>query len=181
MLDISDQKNKYIVAVINCYLSLTEIDKFQLDFASCLADISAGNKIFYAVGDININIDESNRTDTAIEYLKIILSSEALLIITIPTGVTSSCSIIIDRPPWLRYWPHHITNDFKHNVIPFVIQEDMTDHFRIGCFKQNLSPKQQKKRSKRSPNTQKNPNSILKIFGIIFNWNFSAILLKCLT
>ena len=115
---------------------------------------------FYAVGDININIDESNRTDTAIEYLKIILSSEALPIITIPTGVTSSCSTIIDRI---------ITNDLKHNLIPFVIQEDMTDHFRIGCFKQNLSPKQQKKRSKRSPNTQRNPNSILKIFGMIFN------------
>ena len=139
MLDISDQKNKYIVAVISCYPSLTEIDKFQLDFASCLADVSAGNKIFHAVGDININIDESNRTDTAIKYLKIILSSEALPIITMPTGVTSSCSTTIDPI---------ITNDLEHNLIPFVVQEDMTDHFRIGCFKQNLSLKQQKKKIK---------------------------------
>ena len=58
-LDISDQKNEYIVAVIYRHPSLTEIDKFLLDFASCLADISASNKIFYALGDFNINIDKS--------------------------------------------------------------------------------------------------------------------------
>ena len=135
-LDISDQKNKYIVAVIYRHPSLTEIDKFLLDFASCLADISAGNKIFYAHGDFNINIDKSNRTNTAIEYLNIILSNGALPIITIPTRVTSSSSTIIH---------HIITNDFKHNLTPFVIQEDMTDHFPIGCFVQNLSPRKQKK------------------------------------
>ena len=53
-LDISDQKNKYIVAVIYRHPSLTEIDKFLLDFDLCLADISAGYKIFYALGDFNI-------------------------------------------------------------------------------------------------------------------------------
>ena len=40
-LDISDQKNKYIVAVIYRHPSLTEIDKFLMDFTSCLANISA--------------------------------------------------------------------------------------------------------------------------------------------
>ena len=45
-LDISDQKNKYIVAVIYRHPSLTEIDKFLMDFVSCLANISASNKIF---------------------------------------------------------------------------------------------------------------------------------------
>ena len=110
--------------------SLTEIDKFLLEFASCLADISAGNKFFYAVGDININIDKSNRTNTAIEYLTIILSSGVKPIITIPTRLTSSSSTIIY---------HIITNGPKHNLTPFVIQEDMTDHFRIEYFIQNLS------------------------------------------
>ena len=135
-LDLSDQKNKYIVAVIYRHPSLTEIDKFLLDFASCLVDISSSNKIFYALEDFNINIDKSNRTNIAIEYLNIILSNGALPIITIPTRVTSSSSTIID---------HIITNDLKHNLTPFVIQEDMTDHFPIGCFVQNLSPKKQKK------------------------------------
>ena len=81
-------------------------------------------------------MDKSNRTNTAIEYLNIILSNCALPIFTIPTRVTSSSSTIID---------HIITNDLKHNLTPFVIQEDTTDHFPIGCFVQNLSPKKQKK------------------------------------
>ena len=127
-LDISDQKNKYIVTVIYRHPSLIEIDKFLMDFASCLANISASNKIFYAVVDFNINIDQSNRTNTAIEYLNIILSNGALPIITILTRVTSSSSTIID---------HIITNDLTHNFTPFMIQEDMTDHFPIGCFVQN--------------------------------------------
>ena len=55
-LGISDQKNRYIEAVIYRHPSLTEIDKFLLDFTSCLADISAGNKTFYALADFNINI-----------------------------------------------------------------------------------------------------------------------------
>ena len=135
-LDIPDKKNKYIVAVIYRHPSQTEIDKFVLDFASCLANISASNKIFYALGDFNINTDKSNHTNTAIEYLNIILSNGALPIITVPTRVTSSSSTIID---------HIITNDLNHNLTPFVIQEDMTDHFPIGCFVQNLSPKKQKK------------------------------------
>ena len=29
--------------------------------------------------------------------------------------------------------------------MPIVIQEDMTDHFPVECFTQNLSPKKQKK------------------------------------
>ena len=135
-LDISDQKNTYIVAVIYRHPSRAGIDKFLLDFTSCLADISASNKIFYALGDFNINIDKSNRTNTAIEYLNIILSNGALPIITIPTRVTSSSSTIIDLI---------ITNDLKHNLTPFAIQKDMTDHFPIRCFVQNLSPKKQKK------------------------------------
>ena len=87
-LDISDQKNKYIVAVIYRHPSLTEIDKFLLDFASCLGDISASNKIFYALGDFNISIDKSNRTNTAIEYLDIILSN----------GVCQSSRYLLELP-----------------------------------------------------------------------------------
>ena len=52
----SCNKNRYIVAVNYRYLSLTEVDKFLLDFASCLADISAYKKIFIALGDFNTNI-----------------------------------------------------------------------------------------------------------------------------
>ena len=45
-LDISDQKSKYIVAVIYRHPSLTEIDKFLLDFASCLATFLLAIKFF---------------------------------------------------------------------------------------------------------------------------------------
>ena len=135
-LDISDQKNKYIVAVIYRHPFFNKIDKFLLDFALGLADISASYKIFYALGDFNINIDKSNRINTAREYLNIILSNSTLPIIRIPTRDTSYSSTIID---------HIITNDLKHNFTPFVIQEDMTDYFPIGYFVQNLSPKKQKK------------------------------------
>ena len=134
-----------------------------------MADISSGDKIFNAFGNININIDKSNHTNTAIGYVNIVLSSGALPIITVPTMVTLSSSTIID---------HIITNDLKHNLTSFVIPKDMTDHFPIGSFIQNLFFNK-RKRSKRFSIAETNPNVILKIFVMMFNRNFSTILLKC--
>ena len=93
---ISDLKNKYIVSVIYRHPSVTKINKFLLVFPSCLADISAGGKLFYAAGDIYINIDKSNGTiNTAKEYLNILFSSGALPIITISTTGYKSYLILL--------------------------------------------------------------------------------------
>ena len=76
--------------------------------------------MFYALGDFNINIEKSNRTNAAIEYLNNILSNRTLPIITIPTTVTSSFSIIID------HIIESLLVDWKLTVLSFFLHGSLT-------------------------------------------------------
>ena len=53
-----------------------------------------------------------------------ILSNGGFPTITIPTRLTPTTSTIID---------HIVTNDIKHRIEPFVMKDDLTDHYPIGC------------------------------------------------
>ena len=52
------------------------------------------------------------------------ISNSAIPLITLPTRVTAATSTIID---------HIITNDLKHKITPFVIRNDLTDHYITVC------------------------------------------------
>ena len=106
------------------------------------------------------------------EYLNIILDSGALSIITISTRATSSFSFIID---------YIITNDHKHNFKPVCYTRRYDRPLSFLMFQTKFMRQKAKKRSNRSFITETNPNSILKVFAMMFNRNFLTILLKCLT
>ena len=64
------------------------IDKFVNDFSNCLGKLTSEKKTFYILGEININISESNFGIQANNYINIITSNGAFNIITKPTRVT---------------------------------------------------------------------------------------------
>jgi len=85
-----------------------------------LVTLSNHPKKYCILGDFNINIQRENRSNIFQEYINIIESHGAVPIITIPTRVTNDSSTTID---------HIITNDFQHQLHPYVIEADLTDHY----------------------------------------------------
>ena len=86
----------------------------------------------YLIGDININLspifDVSNKdsnVNSANEYVNMLASNGYFPLITLPTRVTAVSSSIID---------HIITNDHKNIIFPGIIKSDLTDHYPIFCF-----------------------------------------------
>ena len=86
----------------------------------------------YLIGDININLspifDVSNNdsnVNSANEYVNVLASNGYFPLITLPTRVTAVSSSIID---------HIITNDHKNIIFPGIIKSDLTDHYPIFCF-----------------------------------------------
>ena len=81
---------------------------------------------------MNINLspifDVSNNdsnVNSANEYVNMLASNGYFPLITLPTRVTAVSSSIID---------HIITNDHKNIIFPGIIKSDLTDHYPIFCF-----------------------------------------------
>jgi len=80
---------------------------------------------------MNINISQSEKTKLANDYINIMLSTGFVPLISIPIRVTSTTSTEID---------HKITNDMKHESIPFVIRNSITDYYVTACCLKKYQP-----------------------------------------
>ena len=100
------------------------IDKFIDDFSKCLGKLASEKRTFYILGDININLSESNSSIQANNYINTITSNGAFNIITKPTRVMPISAMLID---------HVITNDITHTIVPSIILSDLTDHYPMSC------------------------------------------------
>ena len=76
---------------------------------NCLGKLTSEKRTFYILGDININISESNSGIQANNYINTITSNGAFNIITKPTRVIPISATLID---------HVITNNIAHTIVP---------------------------------------------------------------
>ena len=125
-LDISENnfKTELTVGAVYRHPGLTKIIEFINEFTNSLADLSQNKKVYYILGDFNINLNRDNRTNSANLYINSILSHDAIPLITKPTRISNNSSTIID---------HIITNDSKHELQSFIVKSDLTDHYPIFC------------------------------------------------
>jgi len=124
-IKLSGQSNSsYTIGIIYCHSHSTCIDDFIENFSNCLSELNLSKQTYFILGDINVNIAASNRSQTTEHYLNMLTSYSAFPIITKPTRIT-----VID---------HIITNDTYHLVMPNVIQTDtIRDHYPILCLINN--------------------------------------------
>ena len=100
-------------------------NKFLDDFSDCMEKLVDEKKMFYIIGDINIDINRTNQTcPQADRYMQVITSNGAFSLITKPTRITDKTASVID---------HIITNDTAHSILPRVIPTSLTDHYAIMC------------------------------------------------
>ena len=79
------------------------------------------------------------RSNSASEYINLIVSHGAVPVITILTRVTSNSSTLID---------HIITNNTELDLNPAVIEADISDHFPVLCIITKPRPQQTHKSKK---------------------------------
>ena len=84
------------------------------------------------MGDINIDVQNSIICSKSRAYCDVLHSNKFQRIIDLPTRVPNSSNTIID---------HVITNIFRDEVIPGVLQESLTDHDPILIFLIQLKTK----------------------------------------
>ena len=113
-----------MVGIIYRYPTLTKINKFLDNLSACLSDLTSSNQAVYLAGDINIDLDVLNRTKFAYNYINILISNSLLSQIAVPTRVITTSSTIID---------HMNTNNFRREVVPFVLKTLITDHYITIC------------------------------------------------
>ena len=97
---------------------------FKEAFNDLLSQLLTSNIKLFVLGDLNIDISDTNRTSTATNYLNMIQSYGLLPLITKPTRVTETTSTILD---------HILTNDVHHCILPEIIQYDLSDHYPVFC------------------------------------------------
>ena len=118
----NNSKSKFIVGVVYRHPDQTKVDDFLATFSTCLSNLSNSKKVDHILGDFNINILQDNRSNSASEYINLIVSHGALPVLTILTKVTSNSFTLID---------HIITNNPELDQNPAVIEADITDHFPV--------------------------------------------------
>ena len=93
----------------------------------CMEKLAHEKKMFYIIGDINIDINRTNQNSPqADKYMQVITSNGELSLITKPTRVTNKTATVID---------HIITNDTAHSILSRVKKKkkltSLTDHYTI--------------------------------------------------
>ena len=132
-LSENNSKSKFIVGVVYRHPDQTKVDDFLASFSTGLTNLSNSKKVYYILGDFNINILQDNRSNSASEYINLIVSHGAVPVITIPTRVTSNSSTLID---------HIITNNTELDLNPAVIEADISNHFPVLCIITKPRPQQ---------------------------------------
>ena len=125
-LEVSENIRKpiFIVGVVYRHPVQTNFNEFLESFSNSLLSLSNSKKVFYILGDFNINIMQENRSKCANDYINLIVRNGAAPIITIPTRVTATSYTLLD---------HIITNNMDQVISPAVIETDITDHYPILC------------------------------------------------
>ena len=95
--------------------------KIILKLDEALDEQPFANTTTYILGDVNLDINEFNRSTLAQNYLDGLISKGFFSLIIQPTRVTDTSASVID---------HIITNDLSHKLIPRIIRTaNLSDHY----------------------------------------------------
>ena len=99
--------------------SLNDFNRFVEDILSA---ISFENKLFYIIGDFNINILNSHSHQPTNEFINLMTSNSLYPLISKRTGITSSTATLIDNI---------FTNNLELNMNSGILYTDLSDHLPV--------------------------------------------------
>ena len=96
------------------------IHNFKENLMKRLEELNKKNRIFYLLGDFNLNLLKYAIDNNIKSYIDSIYSISCINVIDKPTRVTEDSSTLID---------HIYTNDNVSQIIPGICTSDISDHF----------------------------------------------------
>ena len=97
---------------------ISNIDDFTTAVNTIYEKLS--DKIFYTLGDLNIDTSCNPLNDKVYDFLNMLATNCPSQIVTLPTRITQTTSTTID---------HKLTNDHIRLLTPGVIRTDLSYHF----------------------------------------------------
>ena len=122
------RSNQYFNIIVLYRHPNTSIPEFISKLEDVFCNPLLTNRCTYVLGDINIDINNSNRSKAAQEYVNVWSCKGFYPIITKPTRVAETSATIID---------HIITNDLSRRLFPVIIRTDLTDHYLTAVVASN--------------------------------------------
>ena len=136
--------SKFILEVVYRHPCGVSVDKFIDDFDKFLDVFTTEGKLYYILGDFNINTALNQTSAVSKKFLSTLINNGAIPLITKATRVSDHSSTIID---------HIITNDIKNNNQPGVIESCyLSDHYPIFCKIGKPTPAPSSKKCKHPAN-----------------------------
>ena len=112
-----------VIAVIYRH-SRSDSNAFIKTLNNKLGEIDCNKNDFYLMGDINLNISESDCSSSSINYLSMLESNGVFQLKAKPTRVTKNSASLID---------HIFTSALSNPIFPGIILNNISDHFITYC------------------------------------------------
>ena len=114
-----ENKNKKNAIIGVIYRAHTSIDNFVNDIDPVVQKINAEKKLFYIMGDFNIDLLKVDSNRAIHDYLELIYSYSLMPTIYKPNRITKTTATIIDNI---------LTNNTENIIKSSIIVTDITDH-----------------------------------------------------
>ena len=109
----------------------TSIESFDTNISSIMDILKKDNEYCYLMGDLNINILNSESHDLTGQFVDIMSSNAFLPLITRPTRITATCATLIDN----------IFTDNLDDIVDSVhgiYVTDFSDYYPIFCINKGV-------------------------------------------
>ena len=77
----NNNKSKFIVDIVYRHRDQTKVDDFLASFSTCLSNLSNLKKVYHVLDDFNINILQDNQSNTASEYINLIVGESEFIFV----------------------------------------------------------------------------------------------------
>ena len=124
-VDIQSKRGPIAIGVIHRHPdnSATTIDKFNMEMNELFLTLNMSKRLFYCMGDININLLKISKNDAIRRYASMLISCNCQCLIDVPTRFCACTSTLID---------HIYTNDKMNPTASGVLTtSDLSDHYGI--------------------------------------------------
>ena len=126
-LKINNKKESVVVGVLYRPPN-SKMKEFEDELEKVLSKIIKENKLFYLMGDININMLKMNQVLTVDRFMCQLFSSSLYPLITKPTRIMDRSATLIDNI---------LTNSLDDSSLRGILITDISDHFPVFMIKRD--------------------------------------------
>lgn len=128
-IELKTNKKETIVIGVLYRPPNSKLNEFEDELENLLSKINKENKLFYLMGDINIDMLKMNQVSSVDKFMHQLFSSSFYPLVTKPTRITDRSATLIDNI---------LTNRLNGNDLRGILLTDISDHLPIFTIKRDV-------------------------------------------